>query len=142
MRKLRDWIQNQINKWMEGRYGCDGLTLVLVLLSVLALCTAVSFHNKGLHILFHAVAYLLIGLALARALSKDTEKRTEELEAARKWADEVEYKLSLRKNTWEVRRMYRSIRCKKCGCRFRVQRGKGKVTVVCPSCRHRFNKRT
>ena len=142
MKRLRDWLQNRIGSWLEGRYGCDGLTLVIALLSLLALSAAVSFHNKGLHILFHTVAYLLIGLTLARCFSRDTEKRRQELESARKWADEVAYRLSLRKNTWEIRRMYRNIRCKKCGCRFRVQRGKGKIEVECPHCKHRFWRRT
>lgn len=125
LQKLRAWL----DRFMTGRYGMDRLNSVLLWVSVALAVLAMllpGIVGLGLTLL----AYLLMGIAVFRALSHNTYKR-------------------YRENRWFLLqwdrlkdREHRYYSCPKCRQSVRVPKGKGKIAITCPKCKEKFIKKT
>ncbi len=127
----------------NGRhYGFDELNLVIVGLALLA---SFLFRPYGL-----IVSALLLGWALFRALSTKMEKRASELlwmknhlRGLKSTLIGTGYRLRLwfRNLLGKIRyhRQYKTFKCKTCGQKLRVPRGKGKIRVTCRNCHTQFS---
>ena len=114
---------------MQGRYGMDRLNSVLLWVSVgMAVVAMILSGIVGL--VFTLLAYALMGIAIFRALSRNTYKRYRENRRFLQLWDRVKD------------REHRYFTCPKCRQSVRVPKGKGKIAITCPKCKERFVKKT
>ena len=123
--KLRTWM----DRFMQGRYGMDRLSSVLLWISV-ALAVLAMFLPGFVGLILTLLSYTLMGIAVFRALSHNTYKR-------------------YRENRWFLShwgrlkdREHRYYNCPKCRQSVRVPKGKGKIAITCPKCKEKFIKKT
>lgn len=114
-----------------GRNGMDDCAkysyIAGIVLYVIYLFTGVGF--------LYYFSTLLLLYGLFRVFSKNVAARQSE---ERKLHDEINFQ----KMRFEQRKEYRLYRCKGCGRKIRVPKGKGKVEVTCPTCGNKEIHRT
>ena len=139
-----------LRRLFEGRYGWDRLNLVLVVVSLIVI------DKRYVWILGLA----LIGYAMFRALSLNTEKRYQELQRfdfiltkiklqlapfalkLMKWVNVLFGKINLHYERFQQRKYYVFTKCSNCKNTLRVPKNKGKLSVTCPVCKVVFIKKT
>lgn len=122
-------LRTSLNRFMQGRYGLDRLNSVLLWVSV-ALAVIAMILSGIVGLVFTLLAYVLMGVAIFRALSHNTYKRYRE----NRW-----FLLQLDRIKDREHRYYT---CPKCRQSVRVPKGKGKIAITCPKCKEKFIKKT
>ena len=129
MKNLLFKLRTRMNRFMQGRYGMDRLSSVLLWISV-ALAVLAMFLPGYVGLVVTLLTYVLMGIAVFRALSHNTYKRYRE----NRWF------LSLGSRLKD--RDHRYYTCPKCHQSVRVPKGKGKIAITCPKCKEKFIKKT
>ena len=136
MKNIGNWFKQlgkklitALRHFMQGRYGMDKLNLVLLWVSV-AVVFASMFLPGIFGLLFTILAYVLMGLAIFRTLSRNTYKRYRENRRFLRMIDRIKD------------REHRYYSCPKCRQPVRVPKGKGKISITCPKCKEKFIKKT
>lgn len=126
-----DKLKWKLQSFMNGRNGLDECAkysyITGIVVYVISLIT-------GSGLLYYVSALLLI-YGIFRVFSKNTAARQSE---NRKILDEVDFQ----KQRFAQRKEYRLYKCKGCGRKIRVPKGKGKVEVTCPICGNKEIHRT
>ena len=128
-------IKWYLQRFMIGRNGRDELQIIVLYGAFILYGTASVFERLFPVTFFKMVAWGGIFYALFRFCSKDVIRRREE---NRKFLQEIEF-LKLRIS---VRKTHKIYRCKGCGRKIRVPKGKGKIEISCPLCGNKFIRRT
>ena len=139
--KLRDGIA----RFMYGRNGADALNgaifaLYLVVLVLSALLVSQTTH-VWVYTLLNSLTFVLALVYIFRAFSRNLEKRRAENARFLQWWEPKRQGI----RAWNYRRRDRShcyIKCRYCGTRLRLPRGKGKIEVTCPKCHEKTITRT
>ncbi|MBO7674417.1 MAG: zinc ribbon domain-containing protein [Atopobiaceae bacterium] len=130
-------MERKLAEWLRGRNGTDELSTCALVLAVVLV---------GLNILLRSfvvsvIALVLMAYAWWRMSSKNLEARenengvfVESLGPLRPWIRNPAKAMA-------EARAYKHIKCPECGQRVRVPRGKGKVRITCPKCRHTYEAR-
>ncbi|RCX20139.1 hypothetical protein DFR58_102211 [Anaerobacterium chartisolvens] len=121
-----------IRKLMNGRYGSDTLSLVIIFVAV------IFFQFKYLWIIGAALA----GYAFYRMLSKDTGRRFKEKQAFEGLIKRVVAKLYFYRTAFRQRNQYVFLKCEKCRNNLRLPKNKGKLEGTCPVCGFKFMRKT
>ena len=129
MKNLLFKLRTRMNRFMQGRYGMDRLSSVLLWISV-ALAVLAMFLPGYVGLFVTLLTYVLMGIAIFRSLSHNTYKRYRE----NRWF------LSLGSRLKD--RDHRYYTCPKCHQSVRVPKGKGKIAITCPKCKEKFIKKT
>lgn len=137
-------LKEKLMRFFSGRYGIDTLGYFLVIASM-AVSLASSFVG-----LFSAVAsyivwvlsYILLGWAIFRMLSRNTYARYNEnriflgiWKPVKKW-------FKLQYNRIKDARTHKYFACPSCKNNLRVPKGRGEITVTCPVCKTKFDRKT
>lgn len=129
---------NWLKTFMNGRYGGDQLSMVLLVISLL-----LTFIGRLTNIpLISFIGYIPLGISIFRMFSKDISKRRME-----------NYKFSIlispvyswyKKSQKRIKdsKTHRFFKCPDCNEKMRVPKGKGKIMITCPKCKTKFEKRT
>lgn len=133
MNRFMMWIRN----FMQGRHGNDGLNIALM---VVYLVLAITAQIARLPVLSY-IAAIFVVLAFFRMLSRDNTRRYRE----NAWFMGIFNKV--KKTFQNTSDRYKDkthcyFRCPKCKRQMRVPKGRGKISITCPSCRHEFIKTT
>lgn len=139
--KLRQWLSNaviKLHRFMQGRYGADEISYVLLAVSVVLML--ISNIDKLWFIYF--IALIPLGLSILRALSRNITARISEREKFLKFAEPIKAFLKLQKNRIRDRKTHRYFKCKNCKATLRLPKGKGKISITCPKCGNKFIKKT
>lgn len=131
---IRDWFR----KFMVGRYGTDQLGIALIFLSFVLSIVFVFIPETMLRY----IVYLPFALFLFRAFSKNVARRREEnLKFLKIWSPVASW---FRKKQYRLKdRKFNSYySCPNCKQAIRVPKGKGKIRITCPKCKHEFVKKT
>lgn len=129
--KIRWYIQ----KFMIGRNGRDELQIVSLWLAVIFMLLSPPITRIIKIPLMDILSTVALLYSIFRFCSKEVYKRREENQ---KFIQEAEFfKLRL-----SVRKTHKIYRCKGCGRKIRVPRGKGKIEITCPLCGRKFIRRT
>lgn len=129
--KIRWYIQ----KFMIGRNGRDELQIVSLWLAVIFMLLSPPVTRIIKIPLMDILSTVALLYSIFRFCSKEVYKRREENQ---KFIQELEFfKLRL-----SVRKTHKIYRCKGCGRKIRVPRGKGKIEITCPLCGRKFIRRT
>ncbi len=141
-------MKERLRRFMEGRYGADELNKFLTICGwVLLLVGFVlsGIDSRGALIsgsVLVTLSWAFLVLSLLRTLSKKTSQRASE-----------NYKYFVYKNQflgwfrrlkvrWQDRKVHRYFRCPQCRATVRVPKGKGKIRITCPHCKHQFVKKS
>lgn len=133
----------KFKKFMVGRYGVDqlsnGLNFIFLLFVIIGLLSKKSF--------FLVLALIPMIYNYYRMFSKNFSKRYNEnriytniMAPYYNWLEKITKKLQKHQN--RDRKNYKYFTCKSCKQELRIPRGKGKVTITCPRCKHSFDGRS
>lgn len=122
---------------MSGRYGTDQLCIALVITSM-----AIALIGSAAESIFIQIpAYLLLIWALVRSMSRNLAARRRENEKFMQLWRPVEKWFRLQKNRFRDRKTHKYLTCPKCRNTLRVPKGRGEITITCPVCKERFDKK-
>ena len=124
-----------LQRFMIGRNGRDELQITVLYASFILYAFAGLLDKLFPFPLFRIIGWLGVVYSIYRFCSKDISRRREE---NRKFLQEIEF-LKLRIS---VRKTHKIYRCKGCGRKIRVPRGKGKIEITCPLWGKKFIRRT
>ncbi len=130
-------------RFMMGRYGNDQLNFALILLSLF--CALVTFFTYGIaDLVFSLLQLILVALWMSRSFSRNFYNRQKENVAFLKFWNSIKTRFSgvtaFFKRLSDREHIY--FKCTNCKSRLRVPRGRGLITVTCPRCKHRFDKKS
>lgn len=131
-------MKERINQFMAGRYGADELAKVMMGAAV-----AVMVLNLFLRLeILNIVVVALIVLIYLRMFSKNIRKRYEENCKYYAMKEKMLAFLGKKKRTAQDLKTNHIYKCPSCGQKIRIPRGRGKIIVTCPKCRHEFEKKS
>jgi len=129
---------NWLRKFMNGRYGGDQLSMVLLVCAIL-----LNFSARLIDIpLLTLLGYVPFGIAVLRILSRNTAKRSMENYKFNMLMSPVYTWFKINRNRIRDVKTHRYFTCRNCGQSLRVPKGKGKIVVICPKCKREFKGKT
>ena len=141
-------MKERLRKFMEGRYGADELNRFLTVCGwvLLLIGFVLSGIDSKVALIAGSVLVTLSWAALIYSLFRTFSKRTQERASEN-------YKYFVCKNKvlgwfrrlrtrWQDRKTHRYYRCPQCRATVRVPKGKGKIRITCPKCKHQFVKKS
>lgn len=135
-------LKQRMLNFMQGRYGVDQLSGFLIWTAVIIAVITMFVRIPALQI----VTWVMIIYAYIRIFSKQINKRYAQnqrfLDATwgiRKFFADIRYRIKYGKQTTEPYHIYK---CRKCGQKIRVPKGKGKIMITCPKCKYQFKKKS
>ena len=131
-------LRSGIERFMYGRNGADHLCVALlvcyVLLTLLQTILVILFPFQQMVSSVTSVLLLLIAIVmLFRIFSRNLEKRRRENQKFLSWWAPKQRSFT----AWRARlrdKDHKYFRCRRCGVRCRVPRGKGRIEITCPKC--------
>ncbi|MBQ6145978.1 MAG: hypothetical protein IJI82_02990 [Clostridia bacterium] len=141
-------MKERLRKFMEGRYGADALNRfltvcgwVLLLLGFVlsALDSKVALSVGSLLV---TLSWALLIFSIFRTLSKNTSQRASENYKYFVYKNKVTGWFRRLKTRWQDRKVHRYFKCPQCHATVRVPKGKGKIRITCPKCKHQFVKKS
>ncbi len=125
-------------KGRYGSYGTDALTRFLIAIAVtlllISICTPLGF--------LYYISFVLLIVCYYRLFSKKITVRYHENEIYLKYRNKFLGIFKNLKGRIQQKKDYHIYKCPSCGQKIRVPRGKGKIMVTCPVCRHEFMKKS
>ena len=126
------------NNFMRGRYGVDQLAFGLLFVYFLLTFLGLFMHNRFITNL--ALAIMIV--CWFRMLSKNIYKRQAENTLYLQKTYPIRTWFNKKKTRMANRKVYKYCKCPNCKQELRVPRGKGKITITCPKCHTKFDKRS
>lgn len=136
---MKQWfgnLKNNFASWMYGRYGSDELSHFLSMVALVLL--VMSLFVPVLSILVWAI---LIWSTI-RCFSKKIGKRQKERAVYLRITGGIKTWFKRRKNIWRDRKTHKYYKCPNCKAYLRVPKGKGEITITCPKCKNKMDKKT
>lgn len=127
-------MRNFLRNFMAGRYGLDQLSIALILVSFLCnvLARATGFAVIAL------LGYAPVALAFYRSFSKDVRKRGLENYRFAMLISPLYKRFKGLETRLRTFKTHKVVKCKECGAKLRLPRGKGKIQVRCSKCGSSF----
>ena len=123
-------MREKLRRFMEGRYGNDKLNMAILLLGLIFSVVALLIPFPLTTLVLHLAAYVLMGIAIFRSLSRNVYRRYRENLRFLMLVDRIKDK------------EHRYFVCPNCRQPVRVPKGKGKISITCPKCKHKFIRKT
>ena len=131
----RPTFRERVASFMVGRYGVDRLYYFL-----LAVCFILIVINLFMDsLVISLVESALFVYTFYRVLSRNVYKRQQENEKFIKIGEYFKKQFNLQKCKVRDRKTHVYRKCPSCKNNLRLPKQKGKHTVVCPCCKHRFD---
>lgn len=127
---MRDFF----NRLLFGRYGNDQLNNALLLIGA-ALCI-LEWLSRWSWLTLPILA--LLALCYFRMFSRNIAARRSENQRFLNWWWPVSRRIGNARIRFADRKTYRFFKCPNCGKRLRVPKGRGRINITCPICRHCF----
>jgi hypothetical protein len=141
-------MKERLRKFMEGRYGADELNRFLTVCGWVLLLTGFVLSGIDNHVTLIAgsvlvtLSWALLIWSICRTLSKKTWERAAENYKYFVCKNKVLGWFRRLRTRWQDRKTHRYYRCPQCRATVRVPRGKGKIRITCPKCKHQFVKKS
>lgn len=129
---------NWFRKFMTGRYGPDELSFAFMLLFLVFWILSIFFPST----IWFVLELLCIVLCYFRMFSKNYFKRSQENAKFLRFYDPIRFKLRRSKKRMQDKKTYKFYSCPNCKQELRVPKGKGDISITCPKCKTKFDKRT
>ncbi len=130
-------------RFMYGRYGNDQLNNCILIVA-LALGVASWFTRGAANLAVCLLQVIMLVFWALRAFSRNHFNRRKENGAFLSLKNKAKSKLSSLTAFFRraCDRKHKYFKCPNCKSRLRVPRGRGEITVTCPKCRNRFDKKS
>ena len=129
-------MKEKIRRYMQGRYGMDELSKLLMTLSIVIIVLASLTRNSMVNL----IGFLVIGFVYVRIFSKNFYKcslqNQKYLQYRKKLTSGWQNKIS----KFKQRKTHHIYSCPECKQKVRIPKGKGKVEITCPKCAAKFSK--
>ena len=134
--KGNDMMRRNRALWrlFEGRNGADQLYQCMMWCCLALAIVNLFFSNVWIY----GVEIVLLGLATYRLLSRNISKRQRENQAFLNFFSKIGKGFRRLGNRWRDRKTHVYKKCPQCKNYLRLPKIKGKHTVCCPCCTHRF----
>lgn len=131
-------MRRRMEEFMRGRYGTDDLSKFM-----LAVCLGLLVLNlfTGQQFIY-VLALALLVLCYYRMFSRNISKRYQENVKYLGYIDRIKGFFRKTGRRAKESKDYHIYKCPSCGQKIRIPRGKGKICITCPKCRHEFEKRS
>lgn len=130
-------MKEKLQRFMMGRYGMDNLNNTLIGASLFFVVLQVF--TKAF--IFSFLSWVCWGFCIYRMFSRKVYQRNSEnvlfLEKTKKIRHQAD---CIKRNFQDKNNRYYT--CPACGQMVRVPRGRGKIEISCPKCRHRFERKS
>lgn len=123
-------MKEKILNFMKDRYGVDILNTIILYFSM-GFAIINLFKNSNV---LTITSLVLFSIAIFRMLSKNKRKRAMEQLKFFNFISPIYSKLL--KFSSKDRKNYIYFKCKNCKQELRIPKGKGKIKVICPNCKH------
>lgn len=123
-------MKEKFKNFMKDRYGGDFLNAILVYFALGVGIVNIFKKSNALSI----TSLLFISIVLFRGLSKNKQKRALEQVKFFNLISPIYSKMLKFKS--KDRKNFIYFKCKNCKQELRIPRGKGKIKVICPNCKH------
>lgn len=131
-------MMEKLRRFMYGRYGTDQLNIALVIAAmVISLISRIFGSFWG-----QLPAYLILIWVIVRMMSKNRAARMKENAVFLKLWNPIAKWFRLQYNRLRDIKTHRYFTCPNCKNTLRVPKGKGEITITCPVCKTRFDKKT
>ncbi len=131
-------MKEKIARFFWGRYGIDPLGYAIVIVSMV-ISFASSLSEIGILMI---PSYALLVWALVRMLSRNIVARRRENEKFLSFWRPIKKWFKLQYNRLRDIRTHRYFACPSCKNNLRVPKGRGEITITCPVCKTKFDRRT
>lgn len=136
-------MREKVQRFMMGRYGADELSKAMTIVALVCMILSSLFVKVPLvYSLFYWGGAAILVYNLFRMFSKNVAKRYEENQKYRTFRYKIVTKLDAKKKQFEQRKTHRFFKCPSCKQHVRVPKGRGKICITCPRCKHEFIKRS
>ena len=129
---------NWFTKMMYGRYGTDQLGFVT---QFLALILNIVYTFTRWNVLY-MISTVLMVLCIWRIFSRNISRRYAENQKYLQMTAPMRTSVTRWLAQTRDLKTHRHYRCPECRQKIRVPKGKGKIQITCPKCRHEFVKKT
>lgn len=131
-------MREKIYRFMQGRYGMDGLSNFLVG-AALVLAVVDAFVRTNI---LNLLAWVLLIFAYSRIFSRNHSRCVAQNVWFYNHTKGIRSFFQKEKSRMKIQKTHHIYTCKKCGQKIKIPRGKGKIVVTCPKCRNEFVKRS
>lgn len=131
-------MKRRFAEFMSGRYGADQLSKFM--LGVCLVCLLVNMFT-GVQIVYLLALAILI-ICYFRMFSRDYARRSAENQKYLEMIGRVKSSFGRVRRRAEQSKDFHIYKCPSCGQKIRIPRGKGKICITCPKCRHEFEKKS
>lgn len=129
---------NWLRKFMVGRHGPDELSFAFMILFLIFWILSLLFPSS----IWFILEMLCIIICYFRMFSKNHFKRSQENARYLRFYDPIRFRFRKFKKRIHDRKTYKFYSCPNCHQELRVPKGKGTITITCPKCKTKFDKRT
>ncbi len=133
----RPSFRERLARFMAYRYGIDRLYYVLITVCFVLVILNLFFKSY----IISSIESLIFFYAIYRIFSKNIYKRQKENEKLNQIIDAIKKFINLQKCKYRDRKTHVYRKCPSCRNNLRLPKEKGKHTVSCPCCKHRFDVR-
>ena len=131
----RPSLRERLARFMAGRYGIDRLYYFIIAIYFILTVTNVFIKSVTIFV----IETVLLFYAIYRIMSRNIYKRQQENEKFIRIFEKPKKFINLQKCKKRDRKTHVYKKCPSCRNNLRLPREKGKHTVVCPCCKHRFD---
>lgn len=131
-------MKERLARFMQGRYGMDALNQALTVVLFVVLLLNVFLKSSIINLLLLLLLFYLYFRMFSRNISK---RYAENVWYVQKTAP-IKGFFRRQKNHTRMRKDFHLYKCPNCKQTVRVPKGKGKIAITCPKCRHEFVKRS
>jgi ribosomal protein L37AE/L43A len=131
------FMKEKLYRFMQGRYGNDHLNRFIMVVSVIV--WIISMFTTSL---LYFISLAGIVLVYWRMMSRNIYKRAAENRSYMKYENKVRWFFKRQADVRKQRITHHIYKCPSCRQKIRVPRGKGRIEVTCPKCRHAFIKKS
>lgn len=130
-------MRDRFRSFMQGRYGIDALSKVLLGISLV--CAVLSVFGGRI---FYILGICILAYVYFRMFSTNYEKRYRENRAFLDKKNRIAAFFRAQKSLMHQRKTHHIYKCAQCKQRIRIPKGKGNIIVTCPKCKYQFKKRS
>lgn len=131
-------FQNALYRFMSGRYGLDQLNnFLLIFALILLILNLFVIRNPYLA----TIIWIILIINIFRTYSRNIYKRRAENDKFLSLIQPVKKRINIIKSN-KNDKMYKYFLCPNCKQTVRVPRGRGQITITCPKCKQKFDKKS
>jgi len=131
-------MKERFYRFMQGRYGVDSFSKFLECAALVCVILSLVFHN----VMLDWIVWILLLYVCFRTFSRNYQARYAENRRFLDATAKFRYWFDQQRKLAKERKYHHIYTCPKCRQKIRIPKGKGKIMVRCPKCRHEFQKRS